>query len=139
MPDVRVTGSARGQRPKHKHQQHRPEARGHQIITGDHQHMSDTLELLERIGANASLRHASADELAAILATMEASDALKAAAQTGDGSLLRTELGHKPMKVNHDVHDPGHEEPDHDEDDPRRKKLPPAPHHPDHDEPSRDR
>ncbi|HEV7775588.1 MAG TPA: hypothetical protein VGO76_01915 [Luteibacter sp.] len=86
--------------------------------------MSDTIDLLEAIGKNASLRHASGQELADSLERADASEALKAAAMTGDSSLLCAELGHKPMIVNHDVHagwkedeneedlDPGKTDPD---------------------------
>ncbi|MGC1550335.1 MAG: hypothetical protein WA777_17585 [Rhodanobacter sp.] len=97
--------------------------------------MSDTIELLEAIGTNAALRHASPEELAHTLAQADASDGLKAAALSGDSSLLSAELGHKPMQVPQDTHSPSHEEPDHDhgEDDPGQ------PSKPDHSEPSRDR
>jgi hypothetical protein len=66
--------------------------------------MSDTIDLLEAIGKNASLRHASGQELADTLEQADASEALKAAAMSGDSSLLCAELGNKPMIVNHDVH-----------------------------------
>lgn len=72
--------------------------------------MTDTIELLETIGKNASLRHAATDELAYALERADASEALMAAALAGDSALLAVELGQKPMKVNHDVHAPGHEE-----------------------------
>jgi hypothetical protein len=72
--------------------------------------MSDTIELLEAIGTNASLRYASAQELAQALEQVDASDALLAAAAAGDSSLLSADLGHKPMIVNHDTHSPSHEE-----------------------------
>jgi hypothetical protein len=72
--------------------------------------MSDTIELLEAIGANAALRYASAQDLTQALEQVDASEALKAAAMAGDTSLLSAELGHKPMIVNHDIHSPGHEE-----------------------------
>ncbi|GFZ97313.1 hypothetical protein [Dyella caseinilytica] len=77
--------------------------------------MSDTIEWLETIGKNASLRHAPAEELAQVLT--DASDTLKAAVINGDSSLLSAELGDKRMRVDHDTHSPGHdeeEEPDHD-------------------------
>jgi hypothetical protein len=101
-------------------------------------YMSDTIDLLEAIGKNATLRHASAEELAQALGQAEASDALKAAVMSGDSSLLSAELGHKPMKVDHNPHTGGHEEeeePDHDhgEDSPRQ------PPKPDQNQPSRDR
>lgn len=59
--------------------------------------MPDTIELLEAIGRDASLRRAPADELEARLAQANASAALKAAAASGDASLLLAELGQKPM------------------------------------------
>jgi hypothetical protein len=74
--------------------------------------MSDTIDLLEAIGKNASLRYASAQELADTLEQADASEALKAAAMAGDSSLLCTELGHEPMIVNHNTHTAGHDEDD---------------------------
>jgi hypothetical protein len=61
--------------------------------------MADTIELLEAIGQNASLRYASADELARALEQAKASDALAAAAVSSDVSKLFAELGPKPMNV----------------------------------------
>lgn len=72
--------------------------------------MSDTIELLEAIGKNAALRHAPAEELADVLAEANASEALMAAVKQGDSSLLSAELGHHPLRVNHDLHTGGHEE-----------------------------
>ena len=77
--------------------------------------MSDTIELLETIGQNAALRHASAETLAHALEHSQASEALKAAIASGDSSLLFEELGHKPMQVPH-TQGPGHEEDDSDQD-----------------------
>lgn len=96
--------------------------------------MSDTIELLETIGRNAALRHASADELAPMLEQAQASEALRSAAAAGDSSLLSKEFGHKPNKAPQISNTPGHEEdePDHDGDD--------KPHHPpepDHHKPRR--
>jgi hypothetical protein len=59
--------------------------------------MSDTIELLETIGRNASLRHASAGELVHLLGQAEASEGLKAAVATGDCSRLSGEFGDKVM------------------------------------------
>ncbi|HET6553555.1 MAG TPA: hypothetical protein VFG49_08460 [Dyella sp.] len=99
--------------------------------------MSDTIELLEAIGKNAALRHASAEELSNALVEAHASDALKAAAASGDSSLLSAELGHKPMRVNHNTHAPGHEEdPDHHHH--HGDDHPHPPSKPDHSEPSHD-
>jgi hypothetical protein len=72
--------------------------------------MSNTIDLLEAIGKNAALRHASADELTDALSRAEASEALLAAVKQGDSSLLAAELGHNPLRVNHDAHTGGHEE-----------------------------
>jgi len=65
--------------------------------------MSNTIELLERIGQDASLRHASQENLAQALNALNASEGLKVAAASGDKSRLGEELGHKhqPVRVNH--------------------------------------
>lgn len=100
--------------------------------------MADTIDLLESIGSNAALRHASAGELASTLARNGASNALMAAVTCGDSSLLSTELGHKPMKVNHDIHTGGHgegDEPGHD----HGEDEPGQPPEPDQGEPLPDR
>lgn len=64
--------------------------------------MTNTIELLETIGRDASLRHASGESLSHALNGMHASEALKQAAISGDGSHLQQELGHGGMK------DPNH-------------------------------
>ncbi|WP_130617213.1 hypothetical protein [Dyella amyloliquefaciens] len=74
--------------------------------------MSNTIDLLEAIGKNAALRHASGEELADALAKEGASEALLAAVKNGDSAALSAELGHHPLRVNHDVHTGGHEEED---------------------------
>ncbi|HTV87133.1 MAG TPA: hypothetical protein VME63_17170 [Dyella sp.] len=87
--------------------------------------MTDTIELLEAIGRDASLRHASAEELTKVLAQAHASEALTAAVASGDTMQLSKELGHKHMDPPQFTQIPGHEEePEHDEDD----EAPPAPH-----------
>ncbi len=96
--------------------------------------MQDTIELLEAIGRDASLRHASADELTTMLAQAQASEALTAAVASGDSSRLAEELGHKPM-YSPQSSQTGHEDDeldDADEDphpapDPDDGKLSPAP------------
>lgn len=55
--------------------------------------MMDTIELLEAIGQNASLRHASPQALAMALEHANASPALTSAASTGDSAHLREEFG----------------------------------------------
>ncbi|WP_445145428.1 hypothetical protein [Dyella sp. Tek66A03] len=59
--------------------------------------MSDTIELLEAIGRDASLRHASAAELIRILEQAKASQALTAAVANADSSRLSEEFGQKLM------------------------------------------
>lgn len=63
--------------------------------------MTNTIELLESIGSDASLRHASAEDLERTLETMHASDALRRAVTTGEPQHLKIELGHKERPVNH--------------------------------------
>ena len=72
--------------------------------------MSDTIELLEAIGRDASLRHASSEELASVLQHAKASDALKAAVASSDRSLLAEELGNKVNDVPQATQSPGFEE-----------------------------
>ncbi|WP_267220908.1 hypothetical protein [Dyella silvae] len=57
--------------------------------------MADTIELLEAIGRDASLRHATADALAAVLERAKASHALTAAAATGDSAHLKKEFDYR--------------------------------------------
>jgi hypothetical protein len=81
--------------------------------------MPDTIELLETIGRDASLRHASVEKLTCVLEEAQASEALKAAVISGDGFQLSKELGHKQMDPPQSSQTHGHpgEEPDHDCDD----------------------
>lgn len=72
--------------------------------------MSDTIELLTNIGRDASLRHASAEELASFLDRANASKSLKAAVAAGDSSLLSKELGNNPRTEPQISHFPGHED-----------------------------
>jgi len=55
--------------------------------------MTDTLELLETIGKDASLRHASGEEMAQALVRLGASEAFTRAAVSGDSSHLKQDLG----------------------------------------------
>lgn len=91
--------------------------------------MSDTIELLNAIGQNATLRHASADELAPILELAKASEALKSAVAAGDSSLLFEELGHKPNYVPQITNIPGHEEDEQDDDGDDKPRHPSEPDH----------
>jgi hypothetical protein len=81
--------------------------------------MSDTIELLETIGRNAALRHASAEELAAMLEQARASTALISAVAAGDSSLLSGEFGPSLNQAPQISNFPGYEEeaPDQNDDD----------------------
>lgn len=57
--------------------------------------MSDTIELLDAIGRDASLRYASAAELESVLEQVQASTSLKAAVTLGDSAGLSREFGGK--------------------------------------------
>jgi hypothetical protein len=63
--------------------------------------MTSTIELLETIGKDASLRHAAGAELVRALDEMDASPDLKMAAVSGDSRHLARELGHRENQVNH--------------------------------------
>lgn len=64
--------------------------------------MANTIELLETIGRDASLRRASAEDLLQALNGLRASEALKQAAISGDDGHLARELGHR------DINSPNH-------------------------------
>ncbi|MBE1161781.1 hypothetical protein [Dyella acidiphila] len=97
--------------------------------------MSKTIELLERIGQDASLRHASPEDLAQVLGELNASEGLKVAAASGDKDGLIHELGpkHHPMNPpnnpGHGGCDPCEDDPDnvpqHDEDEADKAHSPP--------------
>jgi hypothetical protein len=76
--------------------------------------MRDTVELLEAIGRDASLRRASPDELARALEAEGASPGILEMAIHGDSSALTAELGLKHMHVEHQSQTGGHEEEEHD-------------------------
>ena len=70
--------------------------------------MLDTIELLETIGRDASLRHASADELKTMLEQAQASEALTTAVASGDSSHLFREFGHRENQTPQVVQTLGH-------------------------------
>ena len=72
--------------------------------------MSNTIELLEAIGNDASLRYAPGDELTNRLQQLGASEALRAAVSSGNGTALYAELGHMPMQQPQIIHTPGDED-----------------------------
>jgi hypothetical protein len=77
--------------------------------------MRDTIDLLEAIGADARLRHASPAELALALEAAGASAGLRELAATGDATALTRELGLLQMQVEHSSQTGGHEGDDHDD------------------------
>lgn len=74
------------------------ERTSHQLLRQGN-NMTDTIELLESIGRDASLRHASGENLSRALTGMQASEGLKQAAISGDSNHLKQELGHKANKA----------------------------------------
>jgi len=87
--------------------------------------MRDTVELLEAIGRDATLRHASPEELARALEDADASAGLRELAAHGDDTILTEELGLVQMHVEHMSQTGGHES-EGDDDDVR--------HHPEDDQ-----
>lgn len=63
--------------------------------------MRDTIDLLEVVGRDASLRHASGEHLVRVLEGMQATEALKQAARSASGSPLTEELGPRNVQVTH--------------------------------------
>ena len=65
--------------------------------------MSNTIQLLETIGKNASLRHAPPEHLAAALAEMDASESLRQAVASRDSSLLARELNFSQLQIPNNI------------------------------------
>lgn len=86
--------------------------------------MNDTLEWLEAIGQDASLRHASAEELTKVLEQAQASEGLTAAVAFGDRAKLAAELGQNECVPPQTGQTPGHEEEE--EEDPLEEPLSPS-------------
>lgn len=63
--------------------------------------MSDTIELLEAIGSNASLRYAAADELMGVLERARADAGFVKAVATGDSSLLDAQFARPEAPMSH--------------------------------------
>jgi hypothetical protein len=89
--------------------------------------MSDTIGLLEAIGRDASLRHATSEELACVLEQAKASEALTAAVASGDSSLLAAELGHNTNAAPQATQTPSHEESEADPENEDTSRTPSAP------------
>jgi len=86
--------------------------------------MRDTVELLEAIGRDAKLRHASSQELVQALEAADASAGLRELAANGDATTLTKELGITQLHGEHHSQTGGHEGDGHDHD----------PHHHPHDD-----
>jgi hypothetical protein len=78
--------------------------------------MRDTVELLEAIGRDASLRRASPEELAKALEAADASAGVRELAASGNGSTLTQELGLTQMHTEHMSQTGAHEEEESDDD-----------------------
>lgn len=72
--------------------------------------MQDTIELLEAIGSDASLRHATGEDLARALAGLNASESLKQAMTHGDRRVLERELGYSCLPATQTPTQTGFEE-----------------------------
>ncbi|RDS86189.1 hypothetical protein [Dyella psychrodurans] len=72
--------------------------------------MTDTIDLLEAIGQDASLRHASTEELTHMLKQAQASEALTAAVAFGDSTWLFEEFGRMQNEPPQSSQTPGHED-----------------------------
>lgn len=78
--------------------------------------MLDSIDMLEAIGQDASLRYATAEALATDSSLEDAPEALKAAILSGARSELCSELGHRVMQATQVTQNPGKEDDDEDED-----------------------
>lgn len=87
--------------------------------------MTDTIDLLEAIGQDASLRHASAEDLGKVLAQAQASEALTAAVASGDSGRLSEEFGLMANKSPEGVLSPARED-EPEEEDPLEEPVPSA-------------
>jgi hypothetical protein len=74
--------------------------------------MRDTVELLEAIGRDATLRRASPEVLARTLEAANASPGLRQLAAYGDGTTLKNELGLVDRYVEHQTQTGAHEDGD---------------------------
>lgn len=78
--------------------------------------MTDTIDLLDAIGQDATLRHASQDDLVRALESAGASEALKQAAAKAEKAPLRVELGASGNEPPQIINAPAHEEEPEEED-----------------------
>ncbi|BFI95535.1 MAG: hypothetical protein RSP_10450 [Rhodanobacter sp.] len=76
--------------------------------------MTDTIDLLEAIGSDASLRYGQTNELMDVLEEVQVSAKFAKAVVLGDGTPLREGLGFNQMPL---INAPGHGDDDGDDDD----------------------
>jgi len=88
------------------------------------EHMRDTIDLLDTIGRDASLRHASPEDLAGLLRQAQANPHLTEAVASGDRTLLSGEFGDKTMYMPQVSQFPGHEDEQDDEKEDREAEEP---------------
>lgn len=91
--------------------------------------MSDTIDLLETIGSDASLRHAAGEVLVDVLARAQASAELLAAAAQGSAEPLRKELKLQQVVQVQQTNTPGYGD---DDDEEGEDDAPPPERQPDH-------
>lgn len=80
--------------------------------------MQDTIELLEAVGRDASLRYAAPEDLARALELAQASEPLVAAVSSGDSSQLVREFGSTPAEPPQSTQAPFREEEEPEEEEP---------------------
>lgn len=83
--------------------------------------MTDTIELLEAIGSDASLRRATAEELADVLGRAQASLALQDAVVQGDRTLLAAEFGSTMYYVTETSQTPHKDDEDEEDEEPESR------------------
>ncbi len=93
--------------------------------------MTDTLDMLEIIGQDAGLRHATAADLLQALAPTDASVALKQAIAAGDSAPLAADFGqavmHSSQHPTHNSQGLGHDEEEQEQNPPGREDERPEP------------
>lgn len=100
------------------------------IMRNRGEHMADTIELLEAMGRDASLRHASIVELTHTLERIHTPEALAAAVASGDRMRLSSEFGGKPMESPQSIQSPWRQDDEPAQDDSSHlSHLPPTPGH----------
>lgn len=86
--------------------------------------MTDTIDLLEAVGRDASLRHAPPEEMARRLEQAQGSAILVAAAASGDRSALAAEFGAQSNLTPQITQMPAHEEEEPAQEDPLEAPTP---------------